>query len=100
MRYWERTRGERISDEAWAAGDRRPRCSDGHLQCRGCSICVCNSGSGDGLGASMTTQVRVTTDRDGHTWCQECRYEYREMGNLRPGHNVDDRASQMASALR
>lgn len=92
------TAGDRIASEAWAAGDHRPRCLEGHLQCRGCDACVCIEAM-DGLGASMTRQVRVSTDRDGHTWCQECRYEYREYGNLRDGYDVDDRRSALASRL-
>lgn len=90
---YQRTRGERLCDEAWAAGDHRPRCMEaGHLVCRGCQTCACTEAP-DGLGVSLSTQVRVSTDRGGHTWCQECRYEVNEYGNWRDGVDTDDRSS-------
>jgi hypothetical protein len=92
-------RGERIADEAWAVGDHRPRCVDqGHLVCRGCDACACIDEPGQ-MGMSAVDKVRVTTDKEGRTWCQECRYENTEYGNWRTGADIDDRPSRFAAKM-
>lgn len=94
----ELTRGEKLADEAWRVGDHRPRCTEGHLLCRGCQTCACTEAL-DGVGRNLSRSIRVTTDKAGRTWCQECRYEVTEYGNLRDGRDVDDGPSRRAWSL-
>lgn len=76
------TRGERIEREAWARGDRRERCAEGHLMCASCGVCSCSSGTAE-LDPTEYPEgvVRVTTDKQGRTGCRECRYQEDVLGN-------------------
>lgn len=51
-------------------GDHRARCDEaGHLICERCGHCACENGQGGDF------EIRVSTDKQGRTIDQECRYD-------------------------
>lgn len=87
MRRDDRTKGERIADEAFYRNDHRERCdAEGHLVCTSCGVCACLAATGELDPTEYPSgTVRVTTDKQGRTGCRECRYQEDVLGNRRFG---------------